>query len=270
MVHEPLQGSCSCGRNEYTIHIPEDVADHAHIYFDTGRDSRQVLASWLRVPLDWYQSHTLSFFPDETHASIRRVFTPPNAPQTRRIFCGFCGTPLSFWTEAPDEEADFMSVSIGSLSREHQRALEDLGLLPDLEEDEEGEEADVEEDEPKAKIAKTSATETAPEPDARPSNIVIPSRQKSNTVRTHHRGVVGGIPWFEELVEGSQLGRLIRQRRGVGISPDQSTSIEWEISEWQGDDVGGAVDSSDDSNGLTTGKRKREHEAHAKSSPKRP
>lgn len=41
MAHEPLYGSCSCGRNEYTIQIPDDVADHAQIYFDTGSDSRE-------------------------------------------------------------------------------------------------------------------------------------------------------------------------------------------------------------------------------------
>lgn len=40
MAHQPLQGSCLCGRNEYTIQIPDDVADHAQIYFDTSRDSR--------------------------------------------------------------------------------------------------------------------------------------------------------------------------------------------------------------------------------------
>ncbi|KAJ5491358.1 hypothetical protein N7539_002925 [Penicillium diatomitis] len=266
MIHEPLHGSCSCGRNEYTIQVPEDVADHAQVYFDTGRDSRQVLTSWLRVPLEWYQSHTVSFFPDETHTSIRRVFTPHNAPQTRRIFCGFCGTPLTFWTEEPDDEADFMSVSIESLSREHQRALDDLGLLPDFEEEEEDDDEEV--DEPKTKMARTSVNEA--ESDDRPSTIVIPSRQKTDLSRSQNRGIINGIPWFEELVEGSQLGRLIRQRRGVGISPDQSTSIEWEITEVQEGDVGESVNSSDDSNSLSTGKRKREREAETESLPKRP
>lgn len=35
-----LQGSCSCGRNQYAIQIPEDVADHAQIYFDDSSDNR--------------------------------------------------------------------------------------------------------------------------------------------------------------------------------------------------------------------------------------
>jgi hypothetical protein len=47
MTHEPLNGSCSCGRNEYTIQIPDDVADHAQIYFDTGRDSREYIVETL-------------------------------------------------------------------------------------------------------------------------------------------------------------------------------------------------------------------------------
>lgn len=39
---EPLHGSCSCGRNRYLIRIPEDVTDHARIYFDTSSDNRNV------------------------------------------------------------------------------------------------------------------------------------------------------------------------------------------------------------------------------------
>lgn len=41
MTVEPLRGSCSCGRNEYQINIPEDVTDHAEVYFDSSRDNRQ-------------------------------------------------------------------------------------------------------------------------------------------------------------------------------------------------------------------------------------
>ncbi|KAJ5883377.1 uncharacterized protein N7473_010263 [Penicillium subrubescens] len=257
MAHETLHGSCSCGRNEYTIQIPDDVADHANIYFDTGRDSRQFLSSWLRVPLEWYKSHTLSFFPDETHTSIRRVFTPLNAPNTRRIFCGFCGTPLTLWTEEPSEEANFMSVSIGTLSREHQRVLEDLGLLPEVI----GEEKSV------TGLAKSSAVTAGS--DIRPSAIVVPSLREADISRTFHHGTAGGIPWFEEMVEGSRLGLLMRQRRGMGVSRDKSTSIEWEISEWRDDGSGGLGQDSDDSNGQTTGKRKRERQVDVEASPKR-
>lgn len=40
MAHEPLHGSCSCGRNQYSINVPEDVTDRAGVYFDSSRDNR--------------------------------------------------------------------------------------------------------------------------------------------------------------------------------------------------------------------------------------
>ncbi|KAJ5925967.1 hypothetical protein N7454_007477 [Penicillium verhagenii] len=266
MSHEPLHGSCSCGRNEYQITIPDDVTDHAQVYFDSSRDNRMKpkfhtritptaytslgrlhgtpLTAWLRVPLDWYQSHTTSFYPDETHDSIRRIFTPHHAPQTRRIFCGFCGTPLSFWSEEPADESDFMSIAIGSLFGEDQRALEDLDLLPE----------DLDEDAQHADIS-TSATVT---PLHRDASVVVPSFQDSPVISQGFRhGKLDGIPWFEEMVEGSHLGRLMRAKRGKGMSDDNSTSFEWEISEWQSDDIHGIEQEDSDSSHKATGKRKR-------------
>ncbi|GAA86802.1 similar to An01g13960 [Aspergillus luchuensis IFO 4308] len=132
--HQHLRGSCQCGRNQYQIRLPDNITDHAHVYLDTGRDNRRFhaapLTAWLRVPLTWYQSHTQSYFPDETHSTIRRIFSPHHAPHTQRVFCGYCGTPLTFWSEDPREEAEYMSVSIGSLFGDGQRMLEDLELLP--------------------------------------------------------------------------------------------------------------------------------------------
>ncbi|KAJ5682784.1 hypothetical protein N7462_005949 [Penicillium macrosclerotiorum] len=255
MAHEPLHGSCSCGRNQYRIQIPDDVTDHAQVYFDSSRDNRRLhgtpLTAWLRVPLDWYHSYTLSFFPDETHSSIRRIFTPHHAPQTRRIFCGFCGTPLTFWTEEPEEEASFMSVSVGSLSGEDQRALEDLELLPE----------EIDDAPHPTELSHPSDAVLAP--DNAPSSIVVPSIQNTDSSRSFRHGTAGGIPWFEEMVEGSRLGRLMRSRRGMGMSDDQSTSIEWEVSEWvdYGSEGTPIVDS--DSNGHATGKRKREQHIDA-------
>lgn len=42
---ESLRGSCSCGRNQYFIRIPDDVADHARIYFDDSSDNRTTIPS---------------------------------------------------------------------------------------------------------------------------------------------------------------------------------------------------------------------------------
>lgn len=215
-----------------------------------GRIHGTPITAWLRVPLDWFQSHTRSLFPDETHASIRRIHTPPHAPHTRRIFCGFCGTPLTFWTEDPVEEADFMSVAIGSLFARDQRALEELSLLP---------EDSVDEEEAEVVPSMTSTLTTA---HGNSSSVVIPSLGGSpNISRSFRRGAADGIPWFEEMVEGSRLGRLMRARRGMGVSDDQSTTIEWEISEWHDDETGAIQQEDSDSTERATGKRKRRRQA---------
>ncbi|CAG8097077.1 unnamed protein product [Penicillium olsonii] len=251
MTCEPLRGSCSCGRNEYQINIPDDVTDHAEVYFDSSRDNRRFhgtpLSAWLRVPLDWYQSSTRSFYEDESHSAIRRSFSPRHAPKTQRVFCGFCGTPLTFWTEEPYHESEFMSIALGSLHVEDQRALDDLGLLPD----------DFEEDAPSAGVATSS--EIAPARTG--SSVIVPSFDDptdfSDISRSLQRGRTGGIPWFEEMMEGSRLGRLMRSRRGMGISDDQTTSIQWEFSEWHDDGTGGVVQQEPDSGVRSRGKRKR-------------
>ncbi|KAJ6078551.1 hypothetical protein N7467_008304 [Penicillium canescens] len=256
MAYEPLRGSCSCGRNEYQVNIPDDVTEHAEVYFDSSRDNRRFhgtpLSAWLRVPLDWYESYTQSFFPDESHSSIRRRFSPRHAPQTQRVFCGYCGTPLTFWTEEPREESNFMSITIGSLLAEDQRALADLDLLPD----------DFDEEAPRAGVSASSALTPAEAPT---SSVIIPSFEEPKISRSFQHGTTRGIPWFEEMVEGSRLGRLMRSRHGKGVSDDQSTSVEWEISEWH-DDGSVFVRQESESSGGSTGKRKRVTQADVEES----
>ncbi|KAJ5551848.1 Glutathione-dependent formaldehyde-activating enzyme/centromere protein V [Penicillium sp. DV-2018c] len=260
MAFEPLRGSCSCGRNVYQINIPDDVTDHAEVYFDNGRESRRLhgapLAAWLRVPLEWYQSYTHSFFPDETHSSIRRSFTPRHAPHTQRVFCGYCGTPLTFWTEVPIEESNFMSVAIGSLLADDQRLLDDLNLLP----------RDF--DEAASRAGTPTPSDLAPALGTTSSSIIVPSPSESLDIsRSLQRGRTGGIPWFEEMVEGSRLGRLMRARRGMGVSDDGSTSIQWEFSEWHDDGTSDFVQQDSDSGGYprSRGKRKRVVQADVES-----
>ncbi|RDW90174.1 uncharacterized protein DSM5745_01949 [Aspergillus mulundensis] len=247
---EPLRGSCMCGRNQYLIRIPDDVTDHAQVYFDAGRDNRKSygtpLTAWLRVPLNWYESHTQSYFPDETHANIRRIFSPHHAPHTQRVFCGFCGSPLTYWSEYPREEADYMSVTIGSLYGDDQRILEDLHLLPGLEE--------PESPEPSESARQVSVT---PVPSAsRTSSLpvtVSPDVSTPGLATTYRHGTTDGIPWFEEMIEGSGLGRLMKTRRGAGVSDDRSTTIEWEVSEWTS-----TGPEAQNSSNQAIGKRKRE------------
>ncbi|KAK2739091.1 hypothetical protein FQN55_009624 [Onygenales sp. PD_40] len=211
-----LRGSCSCGRNQYAIEIPQNSVSQAEVYFDASSNDRRIqatpLTAWLRVPLLWYQSCTTSYFPDETHSTIRREFVPPNAPFSKRHFCGYCGTPLTYWSESPPEEAEYMSVTIGSLFGEDQAALEDLDLLP----------ADADAESVTGPLA-TSSTSTQ----------LTPSQPQIS--RKRRFGVLDGIPWFEEMIEGSRLGRVGKRRRGVGISADRSARMEWEVSEWRDD-----------------------------------
>lgn len=42
---------------------------------------------------------------------------------------------------------------------------------------------------------------------------------------------IRGVPWFEEMIEGSELGR-IRRRRGVQSSADGKSNVEWEVVEF--------------------------------------
>ncbi|KAF9887049.1 hypothetical protein FE257_010543 [Aspergillus nanangensis] len=253
---EYIRGSCLCGRNHYMIQIPQDEANNAQIYFDSSRDNRRFhgtpLTAWLRVPLTWYQSNTQSYFPDETHATIRRIFSPNHAPHTQRVFCGFCGTPLTYWSEEPHEEADYMSVTVGSLNGDDQRILEDLALLPETSDEEETDKDEVLQEvessnTPTQEVRTSSATVTLPS-----------SGREMGVSRSYREGNMGGIPWFEEMIEGSRLGRLMKTRRGVGVSDDQSTTIEWEVSELTND---GSETTRSASSIHGPGKRKRTRQA---------
>jgi hypothetical protein len=168
------------------------------------------------VPLSWYQSTTHAFLDDETHSTIRRTYTSPNEQNAKRHFCGFCGTPLSYWTESPPSEADFISLTLGSLSGDDLRNLEELGLLP--------KEAmeDAENDKEKIDNAAPLA-----------SNILSVDGNE-------------GLPWFEAMVEGSKLGKM-RKSMGNRRSRDGSITVDWEIVEWT-DEGEGEV--------LPSGKRK--------------
>lgn len=185
----------------------------------TGRAQGAPLTAWLRVPLTWFRSQTHSYFADETHATIRRTFTPLHAPDTQRNFCGYCGTPLTFWTDKPVSEAEFMCVALGSLLGDDLRLLEDLQILP-----------------PDEDLSEHVVTETVPTTRVTRTTEVAPTAPSSSSRISYHSGSLAGVPWFEEMIEGSRLGRIMRNRRGIG--GDDSTTFEWEISEWQDTDTG--------------------------------
>lgn len=169
----------------------------------------------LRVPITRIQSTTHAFYEDETHSAIRRVFTPQHLPHTKRHFCGFCGTQFSHWSEQPPEEAEFIFVNLGSLKNESMEKLEDAGIL----------------------------SEASTEQGERMAATGDKSHEAVTTVKGRKREVRGN-PWFEEVIEGSELGR-IKRRRGGDSTADGKTTVEWEVVEFEGEEGdGGGTGSS--------------------------
>lgn len=242
----PLRGGCQCGRNRYIIAIPQENRTEAQVLFNTDPAHRECLpprqglrdrtdpnsppeiplgtplAAYIRVPLSWYHSTTFAFFPDETHSLIRRVYTHPSQSHSKRNFCGYCGTPLSYWCEDPPSEAAYINLTLGSLLREDLRDLEDMGLIL-----EEGEER------------------SRRSPSQPPSDVV----DRTTAMRQSF-----GVPWFDSMVEGTRLGRM-RRSEGIRKSQDGRVQVDWEIVEYSGDNgEGGSTGVEAETIGL--GKRK--------------
>ncbi|KAI5285198.1 hypothetical protein KEM55_000752, partial [Ascosphaera atra] len=170
----------------------------------------------------------------------------------RRTFCGFCGTPLTYWAEKPRGEEKFISVTVGSLRGRDQRRLEELGVLPEAESSDEEEEEEV--SERKGKAHEDDKDSDADDDDdvevvqgevedaddagpahanARSGAVARRAGEDDDTllraprVSTAHRtGTSAGIPWFEDMIHGSRLGRTQRMRRGQGEAPDDSAKMQ--------------------------------------------
>lgn len=220
-----LYGSCACERNQYTILIPSSsqARSQAEVFFDNSRANRRFqatpLTAWLRVPLAWYHSATYAHFPDESHAHIRRTFSTNargDEAARRRQFCGFCGTHLtsSSQDEVQQEEEEYMDVTLGSLLSESLDLLEQLEMLS---------------------TAESSSSEEGEEDETQTSAALQP-RATAQVGSVRNRG----MPYFEELVQHSALGR-VKRRKGGHTSRDGRTTVEWEVVEVDegGDEVMG-------------------------------
>ncbi|KAI4610419.1 hypothetical protein J4E80_008183 [Alternaria sp. BMP 0032] len=213
MATQTLHGSCACGRNRYVIEMPTQQIRQAELRYDNTSASRHHSANpltlWLRVPLPWYTSATFAQYPDETRLSIKRSFVNPYTSNTRRQFCGYCGTQLSSWNERTRDEAEHISLTVGSLLDEDQDMLGELGFLPSS--------SESSDDEDETSAAGPSRTNR--------SRTVVRSEPQSR-----------GAPWFEEIVRNTRLGRFKQQRGGHSES---GVHVEWEVTEWtEGDDNG--------------------------------
>jgi hypothetical protein len=149
--------------------------------------------------------------------SIKRSFVSPFTSNTRRQFCGYCGTQLSSWNERTRDEAEHICLTVGSLLDEDQELLGNLGFLPSSESSDD--EANV------TGLSRTNPTRTVARsgPQAR------------------------GAPWFEEIVRDTRLGRFKQQRGGHS---DNGVHVEWEVTEWS------EADNADDESSATANKRK--------------
>lgn len=173
----------------------------------SGRSQATPLSAWLRVPVAWYHSSTHALFDDETHTSIRKCYTSPTDTTSQRHFCGYCGTPLSYWSETPLSEAEYICLTLASLYGDDLRDLEELGLIPAETDGEGGDDG--------AELPGVSSRAQYASPD---------------TQLAHH-----GLPWFEKLMEGSRLA-ILTKSRGQGVSSDGRIQVEWEVTEWDGTD----------------------------------
>jgi hypothetical protein len=152
------------------------------------------------VPLAWYHATTISYFPDETSSQIHRAFTHPRQTASKRHFCGFCGTPLSFWSEEPPKEADYIHLTLGSLCAEDLNDLEELGLLPDAEAQGGNGQGQAKQETPETSAVAIGRETTSPS-------------------------------WLDSLVAGSRLGQL-RSTSGSSQSSDGRINLRWEVVEW--------------------------------------
>lgn len=110
-----------------------------------------------------------------------------------------------------------MLINLNSLKKESVETLEDAGYLSSV--------ADNENEKTKS----------------------AGDRSGSRQVTTKGEGrELSGTPWFEEMIEGSELGR-IKRRRGGGRSSDGKIIVEYEVTEFE----------SGDGDGIITGNGKR-------------
>ncbi len=109
-------------------------------------------------------------------------------------------------------------MNIGSLRKDSMERLQDAGLLAGVESEDD---------------------EVVQKPTGRTREIANLGQGRE----------VQGTPWFEEMIQGSELGR-IKRRRGGGTSSDGHTKVEWEITEFESSDGDVAAAAA------STGKRK--------------
>lgn len=108
---------------------------------------------------------------------------------------------------------------MGSLLGDDIRALQELDLLPE----------DVEPEE-------IGATDGSSDDKALANSRLAAETDQSVAKRSQRQGRLGDLDWFEEMIDGSRLGRTQKTRRGMGTSADGTTTVQWEVSEYRDGD----------------------------------
>lgn len=149
---------------------------------------------------------------------------------TKKHFCGYCGTPLSFWSEEPPSEAEFIHLTLGSLDQGDLQDLEDMGLIPG-DSDDDTLTGDETKDEPQEGTAETNAD----------------SKRETRALRQTF-----GVSWLDTMMRNTKLGKL-RHSHGGHTSDDGNVQVSWEVVEFTD---GGDQDTEMEAAPLTATKRK--------------
>lgn len=115
-----------------------------------------------------------------------------------------------------------MNVTLGSLKGDSIDRLDELDLLP--------EDSDLQ-DVTDAVAGSQFSTTTGHN-----GNAMAQSPSNDGIIRTSRSGRTGNVSWFEDMIRGSRLGVHSTKRRGYGQSADGSTHVQWEISEYYGEE----------------------------------
>lgn len=209
-----------------------------------------LLSAHIRIPLNWFYSATVAYFPDETANTIRRVYESPAESHTRRQFCGYCGTPLTFWTEQPHGEGDYIHVTLGSLCRDDLGDLDELGLIPESPSSEEGGGGGGGPSELSVRVGGGGggALEAAQQA-SKAERVSAALSMAAQPIGRESRG----IPWIESLVEGSSLGGRLKRASVTRQSADGSAWAQWHIVEYSDGDGHGQVIESSEPGGSPSG-----------------
>ena len=174
--------------------------------------------------------------------------------------------------EDSNNEADWICVNLGSLEAESLKRLEERGVLGGLGADDEYDEDEEEDDDNdyednKQEEAEEMTAEAPDEPLEKAAQeeqspaiaqaaVALPvgasTSQRISKVKRKGNREVRGQPWFEEVIEGTKLGK-INKSRGGEVSRDGKSRWEWSVVEFE---EGEGPEGNGEGEGKVTGKRK--------------